>query len=107
MVQTAQASFGILPHRLDCAAALTPGILTYESEAGETYLAHDQGVIVKAGMDVLVAVQNAILGTDLGNLHEAVKRDFLTVNDQDKSLRSVLAKMEGGFIRRFMEFQHE
>ena len=106
-MQSGQASFGILPHRLDCAAALAPGILTYESEAGETYLAHDQGVMVKAGMDVFVSVQNAISGTDLGKLHEAVKRDFLSVNDQEKSLRSVLAKMEGGFIRRFMEFQHE
>ena len=108
VAQTFQGSFGLLPRRLDCTAALAPGILTYETEAeGEVYLAVDQGVLVKAGMDVLVSVRNAIGGTDLDELHEAVKREFLTVDEQEKSMRSVLAKMESGFIRRFMEFQHE
>ena len=77
------------------------GILTYETEAeGEVYLAVDQGVLVKAGMDVLVSVRNAIGGTDLDKLHEAVKREFLNVDEQEKSVRMVLAKMESGFIRR-------
>jgi F-type H+-transporting ATPase subunit epsilon len=108
VAHTLQGSFGLLPHRLDCTAALAPGILTYETELeGEVYLAVDQGVLVKAGMDVLVSVRNAIGGTDLDKLHEAVKREFLNVNDQEKNVRSVLAKMESGFIRRLMEFQHE
>lgn len=99
---------GILPHRLDCAAALAPGILIYETEAaGEVFLAVDQGVLVKAGPDVLVSVRNAIGGTDLEKLHEAVKREFLDLDEQEKNVRSVLAKMESGFVRRFMEFQHE
>ena len=108
MAQSLQGSFGLLPHRLDCTAALAPGILTYETEAeGEVYLAVDQGVLVKAGADVLISVRNAIGGTDLNKLHEAVKREFLNVGEQEKSIRSVLVKMESGFIRRFMEFQHE
>ncbi len=108
VARTAQGSFGILPHRLDCAAALAPGILTYETDAeGEVYLAVNQGVLVKAGPEVFVSVRNAIGGTDLDQLHEAVKQEFLKVDEQEKSVRSVLAKMEGGFIRRFMEFQHE
>jgi len=101
-------SFGILPHRLDCAAALTPGILTYETESGvEVDLAVDEGVLVKAGNDVLISVRNAIGGMGLEKLHEAVKREFLDLDEREKDVRSVLAKMEGGFIRRFMEFQHE
>jgi F-type H+-transporting ATPase subunit epsilon len=108
VARTLQGSFGILRHRLDCAAALAPGILTYETDvAGEVYLAVDQGVLVKAGMDVLVSVRNAIGGTDLDNLHEAVKREFLKVDEQEKNVRSVLAKMESGFVRRLMELQHE
>jgi F-type H+-transporting ATPase subunit epsilon len=108
VAQTLQGSFGLLPHRLDCAAALVPGILTYETEAeGEVYLAVDQGVLVKAGVDVLVSVRNAIGGTNLDKLHEAVKREFLNVDQQEKNVRSVLAKMESGFIRRLMELQHE
>ena len=54
-------SFGLLPHRLDCVAALTPGILTYEVEAeGEVYVAVDDGVLVKTGLDVLVSVRRAL-----------------------------------------------
>ena len=108
VAQTLQGSFGLLPHRLDCTAALTPGILTYESEAdGEVFLAVDQGVLVKAGMNVLVSVRHAIGGTDLGRLHEAVKREFLDVNEQEKTIRSALAKMESGLIRRLVELQRE
>ena len=108
LAQTLQGSLGLLPHRLDCTAALAPGILTYETESeGEVYLAVDQGVLVKAGMNVLVSVRDAIGGTDLDKLHEAVKREFLNLDEQEKSVRAVLAKMESGFIRGFMEFQHE
>src|SRR5271155_5854485 len=72
VAQTLQRSFGLWPHRLDCAAALAPGILAYETEAeGEVYLAVDEGVLVKAGMNVLVSVRNALGGTDLEKLHEA------------------------------------
>ena len=98
---------GILPRRLDCAAALAPGILSYETEGGEVYLAVDQGVLVKTGMDVLVSVRDAIGGTDLDKLHGAVKREYLELDRQEQGVRLVLAKMESGFIRRFMEFQHE
>ncbi len=108
VAQSLQGSFGLLPHRLDCAAALAPGILTYETETeGEVYLAVDQGVLVKTGMDVLVSVRNAIGGTNLDELHEAVRREFLSLDEQEKNVRSILTKMESGFIRRFMEFQHE
>ena len=97
-----------MPHRLDCVAALAPGILIYESEAeGEVYVAVDEGVLVKTGMDVLVSVRNAIGGTDLGQLHEAVEREFLKLNEQEQNVRSVMAKMESDFIRRLAKLHHE
>ncbi len=105
---TGQGSFGLLPHRLDCVAALVPGILTFETEAeGEVFVAVDEGVLVKAGADVLVSVRNAIGGTDLGKLREAVEREFLNLDEQERSVRSVLAKLESGLIRRFAELHHE
>ncbi len=107
VAETRQGSFGLLPHRLDCVAALAPGILIYESGAeGEVYVAVDEGVLVKTGMDVLVSVRNAIGGTDLGQLREAVEREFLSLSDREKSVRSVMAKMESGFIRSLAEFHH-
>jgi F-type H+-transporting ATPase subunit epsilon len=107
VAETSEGSFGLLPHRLDCVAALAPGILIYEHETeGEIYVGVDEGVLVKTGLDVLVSVRNAIGGTDLGQLHEAVKREFLTLNDREQNVRSVMAKMESGFIRRLAEFHH-
>ena len=108
VAETYQGSFGILPHRLDCAAALAPGILTYETVAeGEIYLAVDQGVLVKTGTDVFVSVRNAIGGAELDQLREAVEREFLEFDEREKSVRSVMAKLESGFVRRFMEYHHE
>ena len=105
---TVAGSFGLLPHRLDCAAAITPGILTYETAAdGEVFVAVDEGVLVKAGPDVLVSVRHAIGGTDLSQLHEAVKREFLTLDEREQNVRSVMAKMESGFVRRFVELHRE
>jgi len=107
VAETCDGSFGLLPHRLDCVAALAPGILIFENEAeGEAYVAVDEGVLVKTGPDVLVSVRNAILGTDLGRLREAVEREFLTLDEQEQSVRTVMAKLETGFIRRFAELRH-
>ena len=108
VAETRQGSFGLLPHRLDCVAALAPGILIYENEAeGEVYVAVDQGVLVKTGLDVLVSVRNAISGTDLGQLREAVDREFMNLNQREQNGRSLMAQMEGDFIRRLAEFHHE
>lgn len=108
VAETRAGSFGLLPHRLDCVAALAPGILVFETEAeGEVCIAVDEGILVKTGTDVLVSVRNAIGGTDLGKLREAVEQEFLDLDDQEKSVRSVLAKLESGFIRRFAAFHHE
>ena len=101
VAETPEGSFGLLPRRLDCVAALAPGILTYETAAdGEVFVAVDEGVIVKAGPDVLVSVRRALAGADLGQLRDAVEREFLTLDEQEKNVRSVVAKMEGDLIRR-------
>ena len=108
VVETHEGSFGLLPHRLDCVAALTPGILIYETDTdGEVCVAVDDGVLVKTGFDVLVSVRRAIAGTDLGQLRDSVEKEFLTLDEREKSVRSVMAKMETGFLRRFASFQHE
>lgn len=108
VAETLQGSFGLLPQRLDCAAALAPGILIYETETGNVvYLAIDEGILVKAGNEVLVSVRNAIGGAELGSLHLAVEQEFKNLDEQEKKVRSVMAKLELGFIRRFEEFRQK
>ncbi|MCB0594649.1 MAG: F0F1 ATP synthase subunit epsilon [Lewinellaceae bacterium] len=108
VVETAQGSFGLLPNRLDGTAALVPGILCYETEAGgEAFLAVDEGVLVKAGREVLVSVRHAIGGAELGKLREAVEEAFLRKGEQEKALRTTLAKLESDFIRRLAKFHRK
>jgi F-type H+-transporting ATPase subunit epsilon len=108
VAETCEGSFGLLPRRLDCVAALGPGILVYETQAeGEVYVAVDEGVLVKTGLNVLVSVRNAIGGTDLGELHDSVEREFLNLDEREQNVRSVMAKMESGLLRRLVGFHHE
>ena len=108
VAETRDGSFGILPRRLDCVAALVPGILIYKTEAdGEVFLAVDEGVLVKAGPDVFVSVRRAMTGTDLRQLRDKVTQEFLALDEQNQSVRNVLAKLETGFLRRFADFQNE
>ena len=108
VAESRTGSFGLLPHRLDCVAALAPGILIYQTEAGgEELVAVDEGVLVKTGMDVLVSVRRAIGGTNLGQLHTAVAKEFLTLDENEQGARSAVAKLEAGFMQRFAKFQHE
>ncbi|PRC91930.1 F0F1 ATP synthase subunit epsilon [Solimicrobium silvestre] len=107
VAQTPHGSFGLLPNRLDCVTALSPGILSYAMANGEEfYLAVDEGLLVKIGAEVLVSVRNAIGGTDLGHLHETIQKDFLTLDAQEQSVRSVMSKLESNFIQRFAAFHH-
>jgi F-type H+-transporting ATPase subunit epsilon len=109
VTETREGSFGLLPRRLDCVAAVVPGILTYETEEdGEIYVAVDQGVLVKTGPTVLVSVRRAVGGADLRQLRNSVEKEFLTLDEREQTnVRSVLAKLEAGFLRRVATFQHE
>ena len=108
VAETRAGSFGLLPRRLDCVAALTPGILVFETGAeGESYVAVDEGVLIKTGPNVIVSVRRAIAGSDLGKLRDQVQREFLTEDADEQSVRAAIAKLETGFLRRLATFQHE
>jgi F-type H+-transporting ATPase subunit epsilon len=106
VAETREGLFGILPHRLDCVAALVPGILTYTTGERPVYLAVDEGILVKIGMEVLVSVRHANGGTDLAELHEAVKREFMNLDERELQVRTAVNKMESALIGRFREFEH-
>ena len=101
VMETSEGSYGLLPQRLDCVAALVPGIFTYETEGTSHYVAVDNGVMVKAGAQVLVSVRNAFGGADLGKLGDLVKKDFKSEDENQKQVTTVIAKLERGFIYSF------
>jgi F-type H+-transporting ATPase subunit epsilon len=107
VAETAAGSLGIWPHRLDCVAALEPGILTYENDLeGEAYIAVDTGILVKTGTDVLVSVRHASGGAALEKLHEAVEHEFAELNEREENIRLTLKKMETSLINRLVRYAH-
>jgi F-type H+-transporting ATPase subunit epsilon len=107
VAETRTGSYGFLPHRLDCVATLQPGILAYQTvDQGEVFVAVAEGVLVKTGLSVIVSVRNAIGGVDLANLRWAVEQQFENLDEHERKVRASLARLESGFIRRFLELQH-
>jgi F-type H+-transporting ATPase subunit epsilon len=101
VAETSEGSCGLLPRRLDCVAALVPGILVYQCDSqSETYVAVDEGVLIKTGKEILIAVRRAVGGTDIGQLRTAVAREFLQGDAAQKSLRSSLLKIESSLVSR-------
>ncbi|UAM98165.1 F0F1 ATP synthase subunit epsilon [Polaribacter litorisediminis] len=105
--ETSAGSYGLLPQRLDCVAALVPGILTYKIKNEKAnYVAVDEGVMLKAGAQVLVSVQNAFGGEDLGKLNELIKTDFSNRDEIEREAKTVIAKLERGFVYSFDKFRN-
>ena len=98
-------SFTLLPRHQDWVASLVPGILVYQSGETEEFLAVDGGVLVKSGPDVTVSTGNAIPGGSLGRLRQTVDETFRKLDEREKQARSVLARFEADFIRRFVEME--
>ena len=96
-------SFCLLPRHIDFLAALVPGLLSFENEAGEEeFLAVDEGVLVKCGAEVMVSTRNAVRGVPLGQLREAVEKQFRVLDEREQLARTVLRKLEADLVGRFI-----
>ena len=106
VAETRDGSFGILPHRLDCAAALDAGILSYTSETeGTQFVALDGGVLVKTGDEVWISVHRAVGGADLNSLHQSIKHDFASHGAREIEVRAAVAKLESGLMGRLKDLR--
>lgn len=106
VVETTAGSYGILPRRLDCTAALVTGILVYETEGeGEKYVAVNEGIMIKAGMQVSISVRHAIGNAPLGKLREQVEKEMIELDELEINARNVMAKLETGFLRNFQNLR--
>jgi F-type H+-transporting ATPase subunit epsilon len=107
VAETSHGGFGLLPHRLDCVAALTPGILTVATDAdGEIFIAIDEGMLIKTDLDVTISVRRALGGKDLSQLRDAVERDFLNRDEKEQNLRAVMAEIETSLLSRLAALRH-
>ena len=99
-----QGSFCLLPRHIDLVTPLVPGILALLTPAGEErFLAVDGGILVKQEDRVTVATRAAVAGS-LGSLRNQVEKMLTATMDRDKVSRSAVARLEAGFLKRFMSF---
>lgn len=105
IAEAENGSFCILPRHIDFVSSLVPGIMSFESGNEEEFLAVDEGILVKWGSDVMVSTKNAVRTKDLGILQQTVKEQFRILDEREKKTRSILAKLEADFVRRFLEME--
>lgn len=108
IAQALDGSFALLPRHADFVAPLVPGVLlTMDADGRETIIGTDEGVLVKTGYNVRVAVRRAVIGDDLSSLRRHVDLEFRTADERDLSARRALANLEVGIVRRFVELEEK
>ncbi|SOB77102.1 F-type H+-transporting ATPase subunit epsilon [Marinobacter sp. LV10R510-11A] len=100
---TAQnGAFGMLPNHTDFVTALVPSVLILTSADGtELFFGVDEGVLMKTGHQVDIAIRRGVQGKDLDSLHETIQTAFIEVDEEERVARSALSRLEAGIVRRF------
>lgn len=98
-------SFGLRPNHIDFVSALVPGLLGYRptGESEERFVAIDRGILIKHGAEVRVSVRNAVSDAPLEELMEVVEERFAELDEQERQVKTAVARLESDFLRRFMQ----
>ncbi len=111
IAEAENGSFCILPRHIDFVASLVPGIFSFETShlnarpGEEEFLAIDEGILVKCGTEVMVSTRKAMRSKNLGTLKQTVEQEFRNLDEHEKKTRSILAKLEVDFARRFFKLR--
>ena len=97
----------LLPHHIDLATAMPPGVLSFDLPGGrEEFVAIGEGVLVKCGEEVLVSTRKGVRGSELGKLRERVQDEYKKLDERAEEARTSLNKIEATFVHRFIELKH-
>ncbi|MCA9623430.1 MAG: hypothetical protein KC731_30625 [Myxococcales bacterium] len=92
--------FGILPGRTDVVAALPAGLLVFEDEDGEAFLALAGGLLDLRAGDCRVMAREAVLSRDLDAISEAVDAHIDERRRRGGRQRDVMADLAREALRR-------
>jgi F-type H+-transporting ATPase subunit epsilon len=99
-------SFGILPAHIDFVTALVPCVLILsEPEGREQVFGVDEGILVKHENRVDICVRRAVLGANLADLKAIVREKFIEIDEQERSARAAVSRLEADVVRRFAELK--
>ena len=95
-------AFGMLPNHVDFVTALVPSVLILtDAEGAELFFGIDEGVLVKRGHAVDVAIRRGVQGQDLETLNDTLQSSFVDMDEEERVARSALSRLEAGIVRRF------
>ena len=100
--EAADGRFGMLPNHVDFVTALVPSVLLVtQTDGRERFFGIDEGLLVKKGHRVEVAVRRAAESATLEALGETVGGSFAGLEDEEKVARAALSRLEADMVRRF------
>lgn len=106
IAEAVNGSFCIKLRHVDFVSALTPGLLVFtDIEGEETFVAVDEGILVKCGEEVLVSTRHAVEGDDLSTLKKLVNDDFQKLDEHERLARTALSRLEAGMVRHFIDLE--
>ena len=92
----------MLPNHTDFVTALVPSVLILTATDGtELFFGVDEGVLMKKGHQVDIAIRRGVQGQDLDSLNETIQDAFIEVDEEERVARSALSRLEAGIVRRF------
>ena len=103
-VESEDGRLSLLPHHLDCAAALAPGLIRVrDAEGEEHYLGADGGTLVKLGERVLISTPRAVIGRALGEIHTELEERRRRRREREREAQKALAHLEVELARSVFE----
>jgi len=106
VAESVAGSFCLLPRHVDTVAPLAAGILSFEDtdrDGLEVFVAVDGGLLVKNDLDVRVTTHRGAVSDDLATLRETVRKVYEALDDQERSTRASLTRLETSFVRAWMK----
>jgi len=104
LCEGSDGAFCLLERHLDWLASLVQGIVTVQYGVGDVeYIAVDGGILVKCADEVLLSTGHAVRSRDLESLEELVREQFRVLEEQEKTVRTAVARLEADLVRRFFE----
>lgn len=98
-------SFGLLVNHIDMVTTLVPGILALSAPDGsETFIAVDEGVLVKRGHEVLISTRGAVVGR-LGELRQLIQEEFHDRDVEEQQARAALERLEAGMMGELLRWE--
>ncbi|PFG10326.1 ATPase [Marinobacter sp. LV10MA510-1] len=95
-------AFGMLPNHTDFVTALVPSVLILTDETGEElFFGIDEGLLVKTGHQVDIAIRRGVQGDSLDTLNDTIQTAFVEVDEEERVARSALSRLEANIVRRF------